>query len=51
MDAGKDFSPDIGIEERLRNREMLSKDVQFLIAADETKEGDGSLRDFRADLG
>jgi hypothetical protein len=51
MGGGKDLCPDIGIEERLRNGEMLSKDVQLLVAADETDEGNGSLRDFRADLG
>lgn len=51
MDAGKDLGPDIGIEERLRNGEMLSKDIQLLVTADETDEGDRSLRDFRADLG
>jgi len=51
MGAGDDFGPDIGIDERLGKGEMLSKDVQLLVAADETDEGNGSLRDFRADLG
>jgi len=51
MEGGNDFTPDIGIDERLRNGEMLSKDIQLLVTADETDEGDGSLRDFRADLG
>ncbi len=50
MDADNDFSPDIGIDERLRNSEMLSQDVQLLVTADETDEGNGSLGDFRADL-
>lgn len=51
MRVGKDFRPDIGIDEGLRNGERLSKDVQLLVTADETDEGNGSVRDFRADLG
>jgi len=50
MQAGDDFSPDIGIDERLGNREMFSKDVQLLVRADETDEGNGSLGNIRADL-
>jgi hypothetical protein len=51
MENGSDFSPDIRINERLGNDKMFSKDIQFPVAADETNEGNGSLRDFRADLG
>lgn len=51
MPVRNDFSPDIRINKGLRNGEMLSKDIQFLVAADETDEGNGSLWDFRADLG
>ncbi len=51
MEAGSDFSPDIGIDERFRNGEMLSKDIQLPVTADETDEGYGALRDFRVDRG
>lgn len=30
---------------------MFSKDIQFPVAADETDEGNDSLRDFGVDLG
>jgi hypothetical protein len=51
MQVGDDFSADIRINERLGDGENFPKDIQFPVAADETNEGNGSLRDFRADLG
>jgi len=51
MQARDDFSPDIRINERLRNGKMLSKDIQLPVTADETNEGNGSSGNFRADLG
>ena len=46
-----DFGPDIGINKGLGNGKMLSKDIQLPVTADEPNEGNGSLRNFRPDLG
>ena len=51
MQARDDFSPDIRINKGLGNGKRLPKDIQLSIAADETNEGNGSIRNFRADLG
>ena len=51
MQVADDFSPDIRINKSLGNGKMLSKDIQLPVTADETNEGNGPLRDFRADLG
>ncbi len=50
MRAGDDFSTDIRINKSLGNGKMLSKDIPLPVTADETNEGNGPLRDFRADL-
>jgi hypothetical protein len=51
VQAGDDFSPDIRINEGLGNGKMFPEDIQLSVAADETNEGNGSIWDFRADLG
>jgi hypothetical protein len=50
MQVGKDFSQDIRIDKDLGNRKMLSKDIHLPVTADETDEGNDSLRNFRTDL-
>jgi len=44
MQTSDDFCSDIRIDEVFRELEMFSKDIQFLISADETDKGNCSLR-------
>jgi len=51
MQVGNDFSADIRINKGLGNGKMFSEDIELPVAADETNERNGSIRDDRADLG
>ena len=43
MQISDDFSLDIGIDEGFRKFKMFSKDIQFLVTADEADKGDRSV--------
>jgi hypothetical protein len=44
MQTSDDFCSDIRVDEVFRELEMFSKDIQFLVSADETDKGNCSLR-------
>jgi hypothetical protein len=45
MQAGNDFSSDIGIDKGFRKFKMFSEDIQLPIASNKTDKRDGSLWD------
>jgi len=44
MQTGNDFSLNIRIDEGFRKSKMFSKDIQFLVTADEADKGDRPVR-------
>jgi hypothetical protein len=45
VQTSDDFGPNVRIDKLFRNFKMLSKDIKFLIASDETDKRDDSVWD------